>query len=76
MDPVPDVRVKELYGAIWGYVGLYGAIWGYMGLYGAIWGYMDPALTVGGYAWSGGGRGIIRVDVSADGGACVGPVRV
>lgn len=27
------------------------------------------AVTVRGFAWSGGGRGIIRVDVSADGGA-------
>jgi sulfite oxidase len=25
-------------------------------------------LTVRGYAWSGGGRGVVRVDVSADGG--------
>jgi len=28
----------------------------------------DDAMFVRGYAWSGGGRGIIRVDVSADGG--------
>lgn len=28
----------------------------------------DDTITVKGYAWSGGGRGIIRVDVSADGG--------
>lgn len=28
----------------------------------------DDMLTVKGYAWSGGGRGIIRVDVSIDGG--------
>ena len=27
-----------------------------------------PQVTLKGYAWSGGGRGIIRVDVSADGG--------
>ena len=25
-------------------------------------------VTVKGYAWSGGGRGIVRVEVSADGG--------
>ena len=30
---------------------------------------VDPgALTVSGFAWSGGGRGVIRVDVSGDGG--------
>ncbi|EFN57284.1 hypothetical protein CHLNCDRAFT_30609 [Chlorella variabilis] len=29
----------------------------------------DDEVTVKGYAWSGGGQGIIRVDVSADGGA-------
>jgi len=29
----------------------------------------DGAVTVEGYAWSGGGRGIVRVDVSADNGA-------
>jgi sulfite oxidase len=28
----------------------------------------DPHVTVKGYAWSGGGRGIARVDVSVDGG--------
>lgn len=28
----------------------------------------DGEFEVMGYAWSGGGRGIIRVDVSADGG--------
>ncbi len=28
----------------------------------------DSELTVKGYAWSGGGRGIVRVDVSVDGG--------
>jgi len=28
----------------------------------------DDSVTVKGYAWSGGGRGIIRVEVSADGG--------
>ena len=27
-----------------------------------------PEITVKGYAWSGGGRGIVRVDVSSDGG--------
>ena len=29
----------------------------------------DETASVGGFAWSGGGRGIIRVDVSADGGS-------
>ena len=29
----------------------------------------DDTASVGGFAWSGGGRGIIRVDVSADGGS-------
>ena len=29
----------------------------------------DSTITVEGYAWSGGGRGIVRVDVSADNGA-------
>ncbi|PNH07859.1 Sulfite oxidase, mitochondrial, partial [Tetrabaena socialis] len=29
----------------------------------------DGEVTVRGYAWSGGGRGIVRVDVTADGGA-------
>ena len=28
----------------------------------------DGTIEVQGYAWSGGGRGIIRVEVSADGG--------
>jgi len=28
----------------------------------------DGTVEVKGYSWSGGGRGIIRVDVSADGG--------
>uniref|UniRef100_A0A183GAG0 Mo-co_dimer domain-containing protein n=1 Tax=Heligmosomoides polygyrus TaxID=6339 RepID=A0A183GAG0_HELPZ len=28
----------------------------------------EGTIDVGGYAWSGGGRGIIRVEVSADGG--------
>jgi sulfite oxidase len=28
----------------------------------------DEEIVVKGYAWSGGGKGIIRVDVSADGG--------
>jgi len=28
----------------------------------------DESVTLRGYAWSGGGRGIVRVDVSADGG--------
>lgn len=28
----------------------------------------DEEVTVKGYAWSGGGRGIVRVDLSADGG--------
>jgi len=28
----------------------------------------DAEVTVSGYAWSGGGRGVLRVDVSADGG--------
>lgn len=28
----------------------------------------DETIDVSGYAWSGGGRGIIRVEVSADGG--------
>ena len=28
----------------------------------------DESLTIRGYAWSGGGRGIVRVDVSIDGG--------
>lgn len=28
----------------------------------------DESITVKGYAWSGGGRGIIRVDISPDGG--------
>lgn len=29
----------------------------------------DESVTVRGFAWSGGGRGIVRVDVSADGGS-------
>jgi sulfite oxidase len=29
----------------------------------------DGMITLKGYAWSGGGRGVIRVDVSLDGGA-------
>jgi hypothetical protein len=29
---------------------------------------VDGSITVKGYAWSGGGRGIERVDVSSDGG--------
>jgi sulfite oxidase len=28
----------------------------------------DGEIEVSGYAWSGGGRGIIRVEISADGG--------
>lgn len=28
----------------------------------------EPAITVKGYAWSGGGKGVVRVDVSVDGG--------
>ncbi|GFR42777.1 hypothetical protein Agub_g3739 [Astrephomene gubernaculifera] len=36
----------------------------------------DGEVTVRGYAWSGGGRGIVRVDVSADGGASWRPARL
>ena len=34
----PQHSSMELYGAIWGSMGLYGALWGCMELYGALWG--------------------------------------
>ncbi|KAG2433977.1 hypothetical protein HYH02_012439 [Chlamydomonas schloesseri] len=36
----------------------------------------DGEVTLRGYAWSGGGRGIVRVDVSADGGKTWAPARL
>ncbi|KAG2487321.1 hypothetical protein HYH03_014038 [Edaphochlamys debaryana] len=36
----------------------------------------DGEITIRGYAWSGGGRGIVRVDVSTDGGRSWAPARL